>query len=57
MSVDMKPITDTEQQQPHSTPAGLVGSETSVTSFNPASVSDEQRYHSFFDEYVNPENF
>jgi hypothetical protein len=55
MSLDVKLITDTEQQQPRSTLAGLVGSETAVTFFDPTSVSDEG-YRSLLEECVGPEN-
>jgi hypothetical protein len=56
MSLDVKLITDTEQQQPRSTPAGLVGSETAVTYFDPTSVFDDEGYRSFLGECVDPEN-
>ena len=54
MSLDVKLITDTEQQQPRSNPAGLVGSEA-VTFLDTTSVSDES-YRSFWEECVGLEN-
>jgi hypothetical protein len=53
MSLDVKPSSDTEQQQPRSTSTGLVGSETAVPFFDPPSVSDEG-YRSFFEAVCGP---
>jgi hypothetical protein len=52
MSLDMTRPTDTEQQQPRSTPAGLVGSETAVTFFDLTSIYDDGGYSFIFDEYM-----
>ena len=55
MSLDVTPNADTEQQEPRSTHASLIGSEIAIMLFDPTSVSDEG-YRFFLEEYVSPEN-